>query len=427
MSEEKFTLNIQGLIDSLAPTLFAERLDIVRELLTNAADACILRKAQDPAYTSPLVSVDTDSSEAILSVADNGVGMTEDYLREYFATLGASSKPPNTRVSAVVGGFGLGVLAYFMGAARIEITTKSLISGSPALRWYFAGSNSYRLGRLPDAPVGTKVVLYLKTNYADLASQPVIIDAVRRLWQQPDIPVSVNGQLIAQPGHIVASDPDAAEHGDKPKVSFANQAIMRLEVAGSWALSDFATWLNQLESVYMRLSLSLVASEPEIWQVATRPFTATLLTVERAEFALAMRMVRTRVHELRLHRIQIASPGFVELIGSLNPMKVMVDFITNLGRLVNQYMIKDAILAQARFWPISGCPTTRQKRDLPRRRSLCTPLTSCVTKKELKANTKVSVRPHRVNLLSDVNASWGCESCRFSAFSYPRARARPVL
>ena len=42
MSEEKFTVNIQGLIDSLAPTLFTDRLDILRELLTNAVDACIL-------------------------------------------------------------------------------------------------------------------------------------------------------------------------------------------------------------------------------------------------------------------------------------------------------------------------------------------------------------------------------------------------
>ena len=190
---------------------------------------------------------------------------------------------------------------------------------------------SYRLERLPDAPVGTKVVLHLKPNYADLASKGVIVDAVRRLWRQPDIPVSVNGQLMTQPWGIVASDPDPRENADRSEVSLADQGVLRLDVAGSWAVSDFASLLNQLESAYMRLSFRLLASEPEIWQAATRPFVGTLLPNDRSggEFAHVMRMIRARVHELRLHRIHIASPGFVELIGSLNPIKIMADFITD--------------------------------------------------------------------------------------------------
>src|ERR1700730_7160525 len=78
LPDYKISFEVQSLLNVFSKTVFRTPEDVLRELLTNAQDACILRKAQDPKFVEPLINVSADERERVLNVADNGIGMTED-------------------------------------------------------------------------------------------------------------------------------------------------------------------------------------------------------------------------------------------------------------------------------------------------------------------------------------------------------------
>lgn len=109
----------------------------VRELLQNAVDACREREylIQDEKYKGT-VTVSIDTNEKTFTITDNGIGMTEDVLRDYFLSIGSSYRESDewkqnytvNRKSEVArtGKFGIGVLSAFLLGDSINVTTRSV-------------------------------------------------------------------------------------------------------------------------------------------------------------------------------------------------------------------------------------------------------------------------------------------------------------
>ena len=88
MSKHKIARNLQGLVDALSASPFSDPQDILRELLMSAQNACTMRRAQEPGFDSPQVYV--DAAPSVLTVSDNGFGLTEEQMLYYFSTIGVS-------------------------------------------------------------------------------------------------------------------------------------------------------------------------------------------------------------------------------------------------------------------------------------------------------------------------------------------------
>jgi HSP90 family molecular chaperone len=86
LPDDKISFEFQNPLDVFSKTVFKDPHYVLRELLTNAQDACIIRKVEDPEFASPLIIVSAEERERLLHVKDNGRGMTDVELREYFAT-----------------------------------------------------------------------------------------------------------------------------------------------------------------------------------------------------------------------------------------------------------------------------------------------------------------------------------------------------
>jgi hypothetical protein len=351
LADNKIGFEVQSLVNAFAKAVFRTPEDVVRELLTNAQDACILRRVQEPGFAEPLITVSLDERARVLKVSDNGVGMTEDDLRNYFATFGASLsrslKPPGVpdRPEALLGAYGIGTVAYFIVADEIEVVTRSIKPGSRGVRWIFRGGDHYVIEPAEYAGLGTTVSLRLKPEYADLAVRNHLRESLERLAPQLETPVQFEGDAIGgtrNRGALDAGAPpravtpvggdgySAGENGGSREDRSA--AIMRVELSGNWLVRDFSEWLGYLELAYTRLSAFLLYSEREsaLLRMAFRPYIRTLMVGDRSsEFETVMRLARSRVLELEVRRIQLASPGFIELLGSLNPIKTMADFITS--------------------------------------------------------------------------------------------------
>jgi len=130
----KFSLDNEKIFSLFMETnLYNEKIVCLRELLQNSIDACRCRKAKEAGYEGKisykLVKENTDEGEVRkITVEDNGIGMDEYVIENYFMRIGKSYyqsrdfKKEGIHFSPI-SIFGIGILSCFMMANRIEVET----------------------------------------------------------------------------------------------------------------------------------------------------------------------------------------------------------------------------------------------------------------------------------------------------------------
>jgi molecular chaperone HtpG len=164
-STHTFQVDVRGLVDLLSHHLYSSPRVYLRELLQNAVDAVTARRALDPAAPG-VIRIDVDDSG--IRVSDTGIGLTEADVHSFLATIGRSSKRDalaglEAARRDFIGQFGIGLLACFVVADEIEVTTRSAADpGAAPVRWRAAADGSYTVRTLPAherLEPGTTVVL----------------------------------------------------------------------------------------------------------------------------------------------------------------------------------------------------------------------------------------------------------------------------
>jgi molecular chaperone HtpG len=179
-----FQAEIKQLLKLMIHSLYSNREIFLRELISNASDACDkLRFASlaDPALAEgePLeIRIDFDSAARTLTVTDTGIGMTRD---EAIANLGTIARSGTAeflssltgdaqRDSQLIGQFGVGFYSSFIVADRVEVLSRK--AGAPAgegVRWVSEGSGEFTVETVERAARGTSIVLHLKEDAAAFA------------------------------------------------------------------------------------------------------------------------------------------------------------------------------------------------------------------------------------------------------------------
>lgn len=157
-----FQVDLRGMVDLLSHHLYSSPRVFIRELMQNAVDAITARRLLDPDAPA---TVTIRAGEA-LTVTDTGIGLTEDEVHRFLATIGRSSKRDEDGLiqtrSDFVGQFGIGLLACFVVADEITVLTRSAKEpGAPAVEWHGYADGRYTLRTLPGATAefGTTVTL----------------------------------------------------------------------------------------------------------------------------------------------------------------------------------------------------------------------------------------------------------------------------
>jgi molecular chaperone HtpG len=126
----EFTLDQAKILDLLTGrTLYNDTTVAIRELVQNSLDAIRLQREGEPGFISDgQVSIEWDSKNRVLTVRDNGTGMTQRTIDEHFLKVGSSIyqdeefRKLHPEFSAI-SRFGIGVLSAFMISDEIEVTT----------------------------------------------------------------------------------------------------------------------------------------------------------------------------------------------------------------------------------------------------------------------------------------------------------------
>ena len=217
----EFQAEIAQLLDIVTHSLYTEKEIFVRELVSNASDALekfrhtsLTEKDIFDAEATPGINLTSDDKAKTLTIQDTGVGMTRAELIENLGTiahsgskaflkaLGSASaeatadKDGGRARSNLIGQFGVGFYSAFMVAKSVKVYSRSWRTAEPGHVWTSDGSGSYEIEEVADLSRGSKVVLELKEECAEFASDGRIKEILERYSSFVSFPVNLNGKHI---------------------------------------------------------------------------------------------------------------------------------------------------------------------------------------------------------------------------------------
>lgn len=157
--QQRFQVHLKGIIELLSHHLYSSPAVFVRELLQNATDA-LRARAQVEAGLPGEVHISVQGGTIVFE--DSGIGLREDEIHRFLATIGESSKREviAERRADFIGQFGIGLLSCFMVADEILLRTRS-VHDDRTWEWRGRQDGTYdvREAREPLAAPGTQVTL----------------------------------------------------------------------------------------------------------------------------------------------------------------------------------------------------------------------------------------------------------------------------
>ena len=194
-------------MDLIINSLYSDRDIFLRELISNAADACDKRRFLsitadgDEAAVKPDIKIRSNPQDNTLIIEDSGVGMTKDELinnlgkiaqsgtRAFVDALGKGTADVN-----LIGQFGVGFYSAYLVADRVEVVTKSMQENSKQYRWSSTADSSYTIEEDDSEPMegsGTRLILHLKEDATDYVEASKIEELLERYSEFIEFPISV--------------------------------------------------------------------------------------------------------------------------------------------------------------------------------------------------------------------------------------------
>ncbi len=211
-----FQTEAKQLLQLMIHSLYSNREIFLRELISNASDAIDklrFRAIEDASLLGDdadfCIDITFDKDAGILTIADNGIGMTRD---EVIAHLGTIAKSGTAEFlanltgdqqsdSQLIGQFGVGFYSAFMVAKEVEVLTQSA-AGGDGVRWRSSGEDAYSLDVATDVPRGTQVILHLQEDAMEYAEDARLRHIVTRYSDHIGVPV----RMFSTPGYGASED-----------------------------------------------------------------------------------------------------------------------------------------------------------------------------------------------------------------------------
>jgi len=180
-----FQAEVKQLLHLMIHSLYSNKEIFLRELVSNASDACDKLRFEAIARPELLegggelaVRVSYDGKARTITVSDNGIGMSRDEAvqhlgtiaksgtREFFAQLTGDQQ----KDAQLIGQFGVGFYSSFIVADRVTVISRRA-GGTEAVKWESAGAGEFTVEPAERAERGTDVILHLKEGEDELLSQ----------------------------------------------------------------------------------------------------------------------------------------------------------------------------------------------------------------------------------------------------------------
>ena len=207
MAMHQFKAESKKLMDLMINSIYTNRDIFLRELISNASDACDKRYFKSLTDTSIGITKDDlkihiqpDKEARTLTITDNGIGMTKEDLEKNLGTIAKSGsldfKTENQSDNIdIIGQFGVGFYSAFMVAQKVTVISRAQ-GADTAWKWESKGVEGYTITEADKDDVGTEIILVLKDdtdseNYSEYLDDYTIANLVKKYSDYIRFPITM--------------------------------------------------------------------------------------------------------------------------------------------------------------------------------------------------------------------------------------------
>jgi molecular chaperone HtpG len=267
-----FQAEVAQLLHLVTHSLYSNKEIFVRELVSNASDAC--DKLRFEAINTPAlyedapnleVRISYDKDAKTLTIADNGIGMTQDEAIDHLGTIAKSGtkdfmgkladaqKSDAKDQGALIGQFGVGFYSGFMVADKI--TVESRRAGDDAkngVRWVSGGTGEFEVEQIQRAQRGTSITLHLRDDALEYANTYKLKGIISKYSDHISLPILMEKEEWKEGAPIDAADPSkGTEGGGMQKTGEWEQANA---AAALWSRNKKDVSKEQYDDFYKQIS-----------------------------------------------------------------------------------------------------------------------------------------------------------------------------
>ena len=222
-STYKFQTEAREVLDLMIHSVYSNKDIFLRELISNASDAldklrfeALSNKDLEPFTSEPMIRISADKEARTVTVADNGVGMSRDELRQFIGVIARSGTREYVQLleeakkaelpPELIGQFGVGFYSSFMVATRVTLLTRRA-GEEEAWEWSSTGDGTYTIAagereapgttvtvslHEADAEAGLKdyadewVIKEIVKKYSDFVAHPIVMAVERTEYEQDE-------------------------------------------------------------------------------------------------------------------------------------------------------------------------------------------------------------------------------------------------
>ena len=217
--KHSFQAEVGRLLDIVANALYSEREIFLRELISNAADACDRLRYQ--ALTEPTlldggadfrIDISVDKDAKTLTISDNGSGMTKEELIGNLGTIARSGTSnfvsqltgDQKKDVSLIGQFGVGFYAAFMVADTVDVVSRRA-GEAEAWRWESDGKGDFTIEPAARDGRGTTIILNMKDDAVEFLSENRIATIVKTYSDHIPFPIKFAGEGEDYPKQLNAA------------------------------------------------------------------------------------------------------------------------------------------------------------------------------------------------------------------------------
>lgn len=210
MSSEKqthgFQAEVSRLLHLMIHSLYSNREIFLRELISNASDACdklrflALHDASLQPQGDPAITLTLNKDAGTLTIADNGIGMDEAEVIDNLGTIArsgtekflASLSGDQKKDAQLIGQFGVGFYSAFIVADKVTVESRKAGSASAdGVRWESDGQGEFTVETIDKAQAGTAITLHLREDARDFLEESKLRQVVQQYSDHVAFPIAL--------------------------------------------------------------------------------------------------------------------------------------------------------------------------------------------------------------------------------------------
>ncbi|MDD3161382.1 MAG: molecular chaperone HtpG [Bacteroidales bacterium] len=207
--------------------LYSDHEIFLREIISNAVDATqkIKTLASVGEFKGDLgdltIQVKVDKEKGTITVADRGVGMTEDEMSRYLNQIAFSGAEEfvekyKNEANNIIGHFGLGFYSSFMVSSKVDVISKSFKDDSNGVKWSCDGSPEFTMEEASKSERGTEIIMHIDDDNKEFLEEAKISGLLKKYCSFLPIPIAFGKKKEWKDGKDVETAEDNVVNNVSP-------------------------------------------------------------------------------------------------------------------------------------------------------------------------------------------------------------------